>query len=181
LALHKAEALTARGSGHPDLRMTVIRIAPAPTLKEAVRGCNATEGDRRRQVATRVDYTASTLAHVQSFSARVLARRRATSWPNAVHEQHARAVIVFQIVDVGLEARSVGDADTGTRASLVRDDDALVTVGIEDMRLLWLQLRSLRLLYLLRLPWLLLRFRLLRILSLFRLRLSLRRVLRLLF
>jgi len=90
-------------------------------------------------------------------------------------------MIVFQIVDVGLKARSVGDANTGTRTCLVRNDEALVAVGIKHMRLLWLQLRCLRLLYLLRLRWLLLRFRLLRILSLFRLRLSLLRVLRLLF
>jgi hypothetical protein len=61
-------------------------------------------------------------------------------------------MIVFQIVDVGLEACRVGDADTGTCASLVRNDNALVAVGIEYMRLLWLWLlRSLRLLYLRRL------------------------------
>jgi hypothetical protein len=152
LALHNTETIPARGSGNPDLRVTVVRIAPASTLEKAVHGGNTAKGDPRRQIASRIDHAAPTLAHVQSFSARVLARGRATSWPNSVHEQHARAMIVFQIVDVGLETCSVGDADTGTRASLVRNDDPLVAVGIEYMRLLWLWLlRSLRLLYLRRL------------------------------
>jgi hypothetical protein len=181
LALHNTETIPARGSGNPDLRVTVVRIAPASTFEKAMHGGNSTKGDPRRQIAVRIDHTAPTLAHVQSFSARVLARGRATSWPNSVHEQHARAMIVFQIVDVGLETCSVGDADTGTRASLVRNDDPLVAVGIEYMRLLWLWLRSLRLQYLLRLLCRLLWFCLLRILSLFRLRLSLLRVLQLLF
>jgi hypothetical protein len=181
LALHNTETIPARGSGNPDLRVTVVRIAPASTFEKAMHGGNSTKGDPRRQIAVRIDHTAPTLAHVQSFSARVLARGRATSWPNSVHEQHARAMIVFQIVDVGLETCSVGDADTGTRASLVRNDDPLVAVGIEYMRLLWLWLRSLRLQYLLRLLCRLLWFCLLRILSLFRLRLSLLPVLQLLF
>lgn len=181
MALHNTETIPARGSGNPDLRVTVVRIAPASTFEKAMHGGNSTKGDPRRQIAVRIDHTAPTLAHVQSFSARVLARGRATSWPNSVHEQHARAMIVFQIVDVGLETCSVGDADTGTRASLVRNDDPLVAVGIEYMRLLWLWLRSLRLQYLLRLLCRLLWFCLLRILSLFRLRLSLLRVLQLLF
>jgi hypothetical protein len=181
LALHDTETIPARGSGNPDLRVTVVRIAPASTFEKAMHGGNSTKGDPRRQIAVRIDHTAPTLAHVQSFSARVLARGRATSWPNSVHEQHARAMIVFQIVDVGLETCSVGDADTGTRASLVRNDDPPVAVGIEYMRLLWLWLRSLRLQYLLRLLCRLLWFCLLRILSLFRLRLSLLRVLQLLF
>ena len=183
MALHDTETIPARGSGNPDLRVTVVRIAPASTFEKAMHGGNSTKGDPRRQIAARIDHTAPTLAHVQSFSARVLARGRATSWPNSVHEQHARAMIVFQIVDVGLETCSVGDADTGTRASLVRNDDPLVAVGIEYMRLLWLWLwlRSLRLQYLLRLLCRLLWFCLLRILSLFRLRLSLLRVLQLLF
>ena len=183
MALHYTETIPACSSGNPDLRVTVVRIAPASTLEKAVHGGNTTKGDPRRQIAARVDHAAPTLAHVQSFSARVLARGRATSWPNAVHEQHARAMIVFQIVDVGLKTCSVGDADTGTRASLVRNDDPLVAVGIEYMRLLWLWLwlRSLRLQYLLRLLCRLLWFCLLRILSLFRLRLSLLRVLQLLF
>jgi len=181
LALHNTETIPARGSGNPDLRVTVVRIAPASTFEKAMHGGNSTKGDPRRQIAARIDHTAPTLAHVQSFSARVLARGRATSWPNSVHEQHARAMIVFQIVDVGLEACRVGDADTGTCASLVRNDNALVAVGIEYMRLLWLWLRSLRLQYLLRLLCRLLWFCLLRILSLFCLWLSLQRVLQLLF
>lgn len=181
MALHNTETIPASRSGNPDLRVAVVRIAPASTFEKAMHGGNSTKGDPRRQIAARIDHAAPTLAHVQSFSARVLARGRATSWPNAVHEQHARAMIVFQIVDVGLETCSVGDADTGTRASLVRDDDAPVAIGIEYIRLLRLRLRSLRLLHRLSLLWLLLRFRLLRILSLFRLRLSLLRVLQLLF
>jgi hypothetical protein len=179
LALHNTETIPACRSGNPDLRVTVVRIAPASPLEKAVHGGNTTKGDPRRQIAARVDHAAPTLAHVQSFSARVLARGRATSWPNAVHEEHARAMIVFEIVDVRLKTCSVGDADTSTRASLVRNDEALVAVGIEYMRLL--RLRLLRLLYLLRLLRLLLRFRLLRILSLFCLRLSLLRVLQSLF
>ena len=179
MALHNAETIPASRSGNPDLRVAVVRIAPASTFEKAMHGGNSTKGDPRRQIAARIDHAAPTLAHVQSFSARVLARGRATSWPNAVHEQNARAMIVFQIIDVGLETCSVGDADTGTRASLVRDDDAPVAIGIEYMR--WLRLRSLRLLHLLSLLWLLLRFGLLRILSLCRLRLRLLRILQLLF
>jgi hypothetical protein len=158
--------------------VTVIRIAPASTLKKAVRGRNTTKSDPRRQIAARIDHAAPTLAHVQSFPARMFARGRATSRPNAIHEQHASAVIVFQIVYVGLEARGIGDADAGTRTCFMGNDDAFVAIGIKRMWLFRLRLRSLRLLYLLSLLWLP-RFllRLLRILRLF----SLRRLLRLLF
>ena len=79
-------------------------------------------------------------------------------------------MIVFQIVYVGLEACSICDADAGTRAGFMRNDDAFVAIGIKRVRSFRLRLRrSLRLLYLLSLLWLLrLLLRLLRILRLLR-------------
>jgi hypothetical protein len=45
-------------------------------------------------------------------------------------------MIVFQIVNVSLKARSIGDADACTRTGLMRNDDAFVPIGIKRMQLL---------------------------------------------
>ncbi|MGB8610839.1 MAG: hypothetical protein WCD60_04220 [Pseudolabrys sp.] len=107
----------------------------------------------------------------------MLARGRATSRPNAIHEEHARAMFVFQIVDVGLEARGICNTNTSTGAGFVRNDNTRrVAVGVERVRLLCRRLRLLRLpRHLFRL---LLLFHLLLILRLSRLLLCLLRLLR---
>ena len=138
LPLDKADAaIPARGGSNADLRVTVVRIAPASALEEAVHARDVTEGYPTGQIAARIDHAAPTLAHVQSFAAWVLARGRATSRPNAIHEEHARAMIVFQIVDVGLEARGICNTNTSTGAGFVRNDNTRrVAVGVERVRLL---------------------------------------------
>ena len=45
---------------------------------------------------------------------------------NATHEQHARAVIVFQIVDIGLKTPGIGDANASTCTCLGGYDDTLL-------------------------------------------------------
>lgn len=88
-------------------------------------------------------------------------------------------MIVFQIVYVGLEARSICDADASTCAGFVRNDDSLIAIGIKRVWSFRLLLRrSLRQLYLLSL--LSLRRLLLRLLRILR-SVRLRRFLRLLF
>ncbi len=114
--------------------MAVIRIAPAAAFEEAVRSGDPSERDATRQIATRIDDAAPTLAHIQGFSARVLACRRTMPGPDAAHEQHARAVIVFQIIDVGLETCSVGNANAGFRACLEGYHD-VVAVSVDHARL----------------------------------------------
>src|SRR5262245_18935699 len=47
----------------------------------------------------------------------MLACRRTMPGPDATHEQHAHAVIVFQVMDVGLETCSVGNANAAFCAS----------------------------------------------------------------
>jgi hypothetical protein len=44
------------------------------------------------------------------------AGRRTASRTRAAHEENAGAVVVFQVVDIGLEPRRVSNADTGARA-----------------------------------------------------------------
>jgi len=77
---------------------------------------NLTKQNAAWQVATAINDTASELAHVQRFPARVFTGIRAMSGTNAAHKQHAGTVVVFQVVDVGLEARSITDRNAGSRA-----------------------------------------------------------------
>jgi hypothetical protein len=98
-------------------------MTPAPAFNEAVCGRNPTQGGAIGQIAARIDRAAPALANVQCFSTRVLARRVTPAWPNAAHEQHARAVVVFQIIDIGSETRCVSNAYTSTRPCLGRNDN----------------------------------------------------------
>ena len=134
---HEAHAALATGSGgDADLRVAVIRMAPAPAFEQAVRRGDAAERNTARQVTARIDDAAAALAHVERLSTRVLARRRAVAGADAAHEQHARAVVGLEIVDVGLKARGVGGADARAGAGLVRDDNAgrAIAVGIAGVR-----------------------------------------------
>jgi hypothetical protein len=88
-----ADLIVAGSGGYANLRVAVIRIAPAAAFEEAVRSGDPSERDATRQIATRIDDAAPTLAHIQGFSARVLACRRTMPGPDAAHEQHARAVM----------------------------------------------------------------------------------------
>src|SRR6188474_1153228 len=99
-------ALTA-GRRCVDLHMPVVGIAPAPTFKQTMRGRDLTQLGARRQFAARIDHPAPQLADVECLATRVLAGSRTTAGPDPAHEQHAYAVIVFQIVDVGLEPRCI--------------------------------------------------------------------------
>jgi hypothetical protein len=83
-------------------------------------GSNLTKQNAAWQVAAAINHAAPELTHVYRLSARVLAGVRAPARTNAAHKQHASAVVVFQIVDVGLEARSVTDGDAGPRAGFGR-------------------------------------------------------------
>src|SRR4029078_11563442 len=99
-------ALTA-GRRCVDLHMPVVGIAPAPTFKQTMRGRDLTQRGARRQFTAVIDHPAPLLADVECLATRVLARSRTTAAPDTAHEQHAYAVIVFQIVDVGLEPRCI--------------------------------------------------------------------------
>jgi hypothetical protein len=130
-----ADPIPAGGGGNTDLGVAIVRITPAPTFKETVRSGDLTEGNAPRQVAAWINHAAPTLAHVQSFSARVFTSRRTMAGPNAVHKQHARAVIVFQVIDIGLETCGISDANASMRACLERYDDtnSFVPVGVEPV------------------------------------------------
>ena len=67
-------------------------------------------------MATRVHYAATKLAHIQCLSAWMHAGRRTSSRTHAAHEENAGAVVVFQVINIGLEPRRVSNADTCTRA-----------------------------------------------------------------
>src|SRR4026208_2496967 len=104
-----AAALTA-GRRCVDLHMPVVGIAPAPTFKQTMRGRDLTQLGAPRQFTARIDHPAPQLADVECLAARVLAGSRTTAGPDSAHEQHAYAVIVFQIVDVGMEPRCLTNA-----------------------------------------------------------------------
>src|SRR5262245_53423113 len=70
-----ADLVAAGSGGYANLRVAIIRIAPAAAFEEAVRSGNPPERDASRQIATRIDNAAPTLAHIQGFSARMLACR----------------------------------------------------------------------------------------------------------
>jgi hypothetical protein len=93
-------------------------------------GSNLTKQDAAWQVATAINDPAPELTHVQRLSAWVFAGIRAMPGTNAAHKQHAGTVIVFQIVDVGLEARSVTDRNAGSRAGFGRDNGTGCCVAI---------------------------------------------------
>ena len=56
--------------------------------------------------------------------------------PNAAHEQHARAVVLFQVIDIRLETCGIRAANMSTRTCLSRHHDAgwLVAAGTEWAR-----------------------------------------------
>ncbi len=114
----------AAGGCHIDLRVAIVGMAPAPAFEQAMRGGDPAEKGATGETAAPVDDAATKLADVQSLSARMLARGRAAAPPNTAHEQHARTVIVFQIVDIRLKLRGKALADAGARAGLVRNDDS---------------------------------------------------------
>src|SRR5262249_19966240 len=127
---HDADAIPAGGGSNIDLGVAIVRIAPAPAFEQTVRSSDPTESDATGQIAARIDNAAPALAHVQSFSAGVFTGRRTSARPNAAHKQHARAVVLFQVIDIGLETCGVSDANASTRTSLGRYDDASsVAVG----------------------------------------------------
>jgi hypothetical protein len=89
------------------------------------------------QIAAWVNGTAPELTHVKRFPARMFAGNRTSASTNAAHEQHARAVIGFQIVDIGLKTCGISDANASTCTCLARNDDASrVAVGVERGRLM---------------------------------------------
>ena len=112
------------GRRHPKLGVTIVRIAPAPAFEQAVGGGNLRKRPARRQMTTRVHHAAAELTHIQCLSAGMHAVRRTVARTNAAHEENAGAVVALQIIDVGLEARRVGNANTGARAGLARCDNA---------------------------------------------------------
>src|SRR4029077_7613274 len=66
----------------------------------------------------------------------MFAGRRTMAGANATHEQHARAVIGFQIVDVGLKTCGISDANASTCTRLGGYDDTYcIAVGVERGRL----------------------------------------------
>ena len=130
---HDPHAIAAGCGRDSDLGVAVVGMAPSSTFKKAVRGSDLTEGNSTGQIAARIDHPAGTLAHIQSPSARVLARGRTMPGADTVHEQHASAMVIFQIIDVGLETRSVADANARFCTCLERYDDAysFVPIGIK--------------------------------------------------
>ena len=85
-------------------------------------------------MATAVHDPAAQLANIQRFAAWVKARDRTVSGANATHKEDAGTVIVFQVVDIGLEARRISGRDTGMRASFARcNDPRRVTVGVNGL------------------------------------------------
>jgi hypothetical protein len=70
-------------------------MTPAPAFEKTMCGRDPRKGCSIGQVTARINFAPSDLANIQSFSARVLALRQTTARPDARHEQHARAVIVF--------------------------------------------------------------------------------------
>ena len=72
--LHDAGSpLAAISRGHPDLGVAVIRMAPAPAFKQAVRGGDRGQCRAPRQIATLIDHSAAKLTHIQRLPARVQA------------------------------------------------------------------------------------------------------------
>lgn len=98
---------------------------------------HAKQQSERARHAARINHATPQLADVDGFSARMLARRRAAAGPDAAHEQHARAVIVFQIVNISLEPRDIADANAGTRTGPRRyDKTGRVAVGVGPVALM---------------------------------------------
>src|SRR4051812_45167597 len=124
-------AIAARTGRRIDLGVTIVRIAPAAAFEQFVRGSDVSEGTRTGQTAARVNHAASELAHVYGLSARVLARTRAMTASNASHKQYARAVIILQIVDIGLKALGIADVNASTCTHFGFDDTALIAVRVK--------------------------------------------------
>src|SRR5262245_11471402 len=133
---HDANLVVAGRGSDVDLGVTIVRVAPAPAFEQSMRSGDAAERNACGQIAARLDHATPALAHVQGFSARMLACRGTMAGTDAIHEQHSRAVIVFQVVNVGLKSRGIRDADTSLRACLERDNNAdrPVAVCVERAR-----------------------------------------------
>ena len=61
---HKKGRIAAGGSCNVNLRVTVIRIAPASALEKAVLSSDPAECDTTRQIAARVNHSTSKLAYI---------------------------------------------------------------------------------------------------------------------
>ena len=61
---HTKGRIATGGSCNINLRMTVIRIAPASALEKAVLSGDPAKGDTTRQIAARVNHATSKLAYV---------------------------------------------------------------------------------------------------------------------
>ena len=113
---HDAGSLvTAISCRRPKLDVAVVRVAPAPAFEQAMRGSNLRKRSARRQMATRVHDAATKLAHIQCPSAWVHAGTRTTAGTNTAHEENAGAVVVFEVINVGLEPCPVSNINTRTR------------------------------------------------------------------
>ena len=85
-------------------------------------------------MAAAVHHPAAQLANIQRFAAWVKARDRTMPWANAAHKEDASTIIIFQVIDIGLEPRCKSSRDTGTRACFERcNDPRRVTVGVNDL------------------------------------------------
>ena len=111
-------ALAAGRCRYIDLGVAVVRIAPAPAFEQTVRSGDAAKRKATGQIATLINHATPQLAYIQGFSARMLAGGQAAPRTNPAHEQHARAVIAFKIINVRLETRGVCDAYTSSSACL---------------------------------------------------------------
>src|SRR6185295_10836541 len=119
------------GPRDTDLCVAVIGIAPSAAFEQAVPRRDLTKRGPLGQLAARIDHAAAQLADVERLSAWMLAGRRTAAGPNSTHEQHARTVIVFQIVDIGLEPRDIADTNARACPRLRRyDKTGRVAVGV---------------------------------------------------
>src|SRR5262249_6326905 len=67
----------------------------------------------------------------------MFAGNRTSAGTNAAHEQHARAVAVFQVINIGLETRRISHANARACTGLGRYDNAgCVAIGVDRARML---------------------------------------------
>ena len=85
-------------------------------------------------MATAVHDPAAQLANIQCLAAWVQARDRTVPRANASHKKDAGSVIVFQVVDISLEARRISGRNAGTRARFAGcNDSRRVSVGVNGL------------------------------------------------
>ena len=65
----------------------------------------------------------------------MFAKDRTSTRAKAAHKKYLRAVVFFQIIDIGLEARGISNTYTSARPCLGRNDNAgCVAIGAEHRR-----------------------------------------------